>query len=581
MKKMLCIESVNNKYDESELEKALGGSETIFLFLVRELKKRVELDIAFRNTPIPDKKYDVVMSYRSPSPLFYFKKSKNVLYLQDLPSEEICQQINRLMGMGLLHKCIFLSHYQKEMYLYQCPMLDENRHVIMLENGLDLDLFKCKVKKEKAFLYASTPYRGLDVLLKVWPKIHKSLPDWELRIAGNVNMYSVSSNSEEHNKLQNEINAVGNELYGKDIPGIKWLGGLKHSDLVKEMKRCKGLLYPCTFPETSCHTLNCALHAGCSPFVSTAGGAVSEKVCHNENGVIIPGDPKGEEFQKLYIEHIIETVKSGRIDRLNKVNEGQYKAWGMERLTKRLVDLLFDWDKVEGVNHKILGVTVSLYGSKKKAWNNLLWYNPYDLMTEEIVGLPVDQARNAACSMTIYKGADWLLFLDDDIRVRCNFLTEMMKRYEETDCEIIVANYFLKNQYISEPVTRIVRKFDNKAIGWNQLKDLTEEQVNSPEYRFIMGGAGALLISTKVLKKMGRPWFRTTATMSGRHTGEDNWFFSEARFLDIPIWVAWDIPVAHVDEKNNKWYGRPEDIELIKDHIKNYKKSITYRKEKI
>jgi glycosyltransferase involved in cell wall biosynthesis len=578
------IENVNAHYDETELDKPLGGSETQFLFLVRELKKRkdIELTVAFMDEPVPDKIYDAVVTWRDPTPLFNFdhtKSKKNIAFFEDLPGPEVIMMVNQLALQGKLHKVVFLSHFQKEAFLRQCHLLDDNRHVIMLENGIDLDLFKPKVKKENAFIYASTPYRGLDILLKVWPRIYKELPDWELRVAGDIHMYDVSSNPTEINERTRELNLVGEKLYGQNIPGVKWLGGLKHSDLIIEMKKCKGLLFPSTFPETSCHVLNCALHAGASPIVSTAGGAISEKVCNGENGLLVPGDPKSQEFEDAFVKTTVDSVKSGRLERMNKLNENAYKGWGMERVTDRLVDMIFNWEKVEGDNVRILGICCTLRNKYKSPFDNLLWFQPYDLLTDDIKGLPIDQARNAACGMALYKGADWLLFLDDDNFVSSFFIMEALKRVEKYGADIVVGNYYYKDSddYLV-PMTRIVRNYDNKALTRKELEELTEEEINGPKHRFVMSGAGCLLISSKALKKLGRPWFRTLATMSGRHTGEDTYFFQEANRCGLKIWVAWDIPVAHVDHNTEKWYGRPEDIKKIRTDMKTFKEKILYTK---
>lgn len=590
--RILLIEPNNNSYSEEALEKALGGSETIFIFLVRYLKNRqdVALDVFFRdsgnmkdfveeklknnteNQKIENQKYDLVISYRDPTPLFQVQGKMNVVYLQDLPNQHIITLLNILFQQGKINKMIFLSHFQKAMYLQHMPGAEEGRHCLMFENGLDMSLFDSTIKKEKEFIYASAPNRGLDVLLDMWPDIHKELPDYTLKVIGSTKMYNVDSNDPEINKQREEFLKIGNELYnkiedseeGNSLEGIRLLGGLNHKELIKEFEKSKALLYPSTFAETCCHTLNCALHAGAVPVISSVG-AIVEKVTNGENGVIIPGDPKSEDFKKLYVKSVVDLIKSNRIERMININRGSYLAWDMGRLVNRLLTQLVKFEDFEGNNTKVLGIICSLQDRKENRkinFRNLVWYSPIDMITDEIAGLPLDQARNAAASMAIYKNADWLLFIDSDIYVDKYFLMDMIKNAEEHNVDIVVANYPYQDRNLIS-TARVVRVSDNKAINCYEVK---QEDVNNKEkYRFVTAGLGATLISIATLRKMGRPYFRTQ-NIQFRHTGEDSYFFQECAAIEAKIWLENDIPIVHIDNNGNM-FGKKEHIDKIKHQI--------------
>ncbi|KKN59900.1 hypothetical protein LCGC14_0537250 [marine sediment metagenome] len=559
MKSVLLVEPNNQTYGEDDLTSALGGSETAFIYLVKTLKQdeRISLTICFKNDPIPDEEFDLVLAWRSPEILFHTKGKQVGCYFQDLPSLQTIQILQVLLQQGKINKFIFLSHFQKQQYLQHLPGIEEGRQCLMSENGIDLEVFDIHTEKEDAFIYASAPNRGLDVLLKMWPEIHKVLPMYKLYIAGSVDMYNVKSNTTEENNSREELLEVGKGLYQQEIEGVEYLGGLSHAELIKYLEKSKALLYPSTYAETSCHVLNCALNAGAFPIVSSLG-ALPEKIVNEENGFVIPGDPNSDEFQNAYIQTVIQNTKS---DRMAKTNRGSYTGWDYKKILGRVINRLLFHSELEGENHKVLGVCCSLQGNNHRNFANQKWYAPFDMQVEEVTGMPTDQARCVAASLAIHKGSDWLLLLDDDIYVAPTFLMDMLDRAMENKAEVVVANYFYKEDSRLVSVTRLVDKTTNMAID---CTNITEEMLNKGNYRFVTSGLGACLISTKALKQIGRPQFRTQCVggiAQVKHTGEDTYFYEMCNQLDIPIYFAVDLPVIHIG--NGKAYGKQDHIEEI------------------
>lgn len=588
--KILLIEPINNQYDRSDLSGPIGGSETVFIFLREGLERRddVELDVVFRDMGdekflefVKDKEYDMVISNRHPGPLFHVQGKINAVYLQDMPNQEVLTLISTLFQQGKLNKLIFLSHFQKTAYLQHLPMIDEGRHCLMFENMIDTSMFDKTIQKEKQFIYASAPNRGLDILLDIWPSIHKELPEYTLKIAGSTDMYNIGSNDPTDpgiNKQREEFLKIGTELFDKiknnEIPGTELLGGLNHQQLIDELEKSQGFLYPSTFPETCCHLLNMALHTGAVPVTSQLGALV-EKITNGDNGIIVSGDPASDQFKQDFVKTVIDLVKSGTIERMITTNRDQYGAWGIERLVNRLLSFTVNTEQTEGENIKILGVTTSMNDRGQDAkinFRNLVWYAPLDMQTYELTGMPIDQARNTAANMAIQKGADYLLFFDSDIFVDKHFLTDMMKKMEDNNVDIVVSNYPFKdntnNQLMS--TARFVRISDNKAINCYGCNKITEKDLNDPDrYRFVMAGLGAVLISTDILKKMGKPHFRTQ-NVNVRHVGEDAYFFQEAIAVGARIYVTIDSPIIHVDfDTGGKIlpFGTEQNVKLILPQI--------------
>ena len=571
-KTVLVVEPNNRAYGELALKNGpLGGSETALIFLKRVLEKDPKITVTgcFAGEDIPKEEFDLVIAWRSPEVLFHTKGKTQVCYFQDLPNPQTIQILKVLIQQGKINKYIFLSHFQKQQYLQHLPDVEEGRQCLMSENGIDLKLYlddvpgiESRPTKEDHFIYASAPNRGLDVLLKMWPGIYKALPTYKLLVCGDTKMYNVKSNPDEVNAEREALLKDGHDLYkkAKEMEGVEVVGGLSHADLIRELEWAKALLYPSTFAETSCHVLNCALHAGASPIVSSLG-ALPEKVINGENGFIIPGDPQSPEFQSGFINTVIGMATGGTLDRMAETNQGVYDGWDYNRVLTRVINRLLYHSDIEGENHKVLGVCCSLKGNNHRNFNNLKWYAPYDMQVEEVTGMPTDQARCVAASLATHKGADWLLFLDDDIYVAPTFLMDMLDRAIQHEVEVVVANYCYKEDTRLVPVTRIVSTSLNKAIDCN---DGDESELNTSLFRFVTSGLGACLISTRALRAIGRPQFRTQCVggvTQSKHTGEDTYFFEMCNQLKIPIYFASDIPVIHVG--NGKAYGKPEHIQEI------------------
>jgi len=315
---------------------------------------------------------------------------------------------------------------------------------------------------------------------------------------------------------------------------------------------------PSTFSETCCHLFNTALHPGSVPTTSQVGALV-EKIINGDLGITIPGDPHSNQFKQEFDKLVMGLVKSGTVDNIPDHNRGQYSA---------------NTARVGGENIKILGITISMNtrGNKAKInFSNLLWYAPINIQTFELTGMSLDQARNTAANMAIQRGADYLLFLDSDIFVDKHFLTNMMKMMKDNNADIVVSNYPFKDTDKLMSTARFMKIVDNKAINCYGCHKITDKDLNDPkQYRFVMAGLGAILISTDMLKNMGKPHF-STKTTNIRHVGEDAHFFHKAKALGAKIYVTVDTPIIHVNLEKGKMlpYGIEEDVKLILPQIGN------------
>lgn len=104
--------------------------------------------------------------------------------------------------------------------------------------------------------YTSTPYRGLDLLLDLFPQIRRQVPETRLRVYSSMRVYQMAESDEARHFA---------ELYRKshDLEGVEYVGSVSQRQLAAELRRVSVLAYPNTYAETSCISALEAMAAGC------------------------------------------------------------------------------------------------------------------------------------------------------------------------------------------------------------------------------------------------------------------------------------------------------------------------------
>ena len=208
-----------------------------------------------------------------------------------------------------------LSRYQYQRWI-QILNLPRNK-AFLTSNGIPSSRFSIKAdelrKRPKNLYYGSTPFRGLNLLLKSWPAIHQTVPDAELHIFSSMRIYGMNDTPELDALYQQAVT----------LPQAHYHGAQGQANIRKVSQNCRLLAYPCTFPETSCITAMEAMASGCV-VVTTATGALPETAAGN---VLVP--PKGEwlgPWQKEIIRLLNNEVAYEQIA-LNNLKLSDQRDW--------------------------------------------------------------------------------------------------------------------------------------------------------------------------------------------------------------------------------------------------------------
>lgn len=160
-------------------------------------------------------------------------------------------------------------------------------------NGIDLKRFAAMGGPRNAHkaVYSSSPDRGLDPLLEMWPRVRASVPDAELHV-----FYGFAG-------LPDDIAAVYLAKLGALAgDGVVVRGRVDQATLAEEMMSAGVWVHPSwcgdkVFEETSCIGAMEAQAAGMH-LVCGAAGALTENVHH---GALVLGDAREPDFQDAFV----------------------------------------------------------------------------------------------------------------------------------------------------------------------------------------------------------------------------------------------------------------------------------------
>lgn len=160
------------------------------------------------------------------------------------------------------------------------------------------------MKNKHSVGYFSAYYRGLECLLKMWPKIREQVPDATLDVYYGWESW-VGMRGEDDFYFRME--EMFEEMKDK---GVTIHGRVSHTELAEAMKRTQVWAYPTEFEEIHCITALKAQEAGCYP-VTTNVAALKETVQSGTriNTARIYTD---EYKQGKFIEAVVTALKEGR-----------------------------------------------------------------------------------------------------------------------------------------------------------------------------------------------------------------------------------------------------------------------------
>lgn len=315
----------------------IGGSETAIIHLAERLAKKgwdvtvfnwcgndagVYNGVTYRNNWefSPNDEYNILVYWRVVELLSNDVKAKRIyLDLHDVPdvNEFTPERVQRV------HKILVKSKYHRSLL----PKIPDEKFAI-IPNGIDVSRYEEELERiPHLVIYSSSPNRGLDTLLDMWPKVREKFPDATLRIFYGWNTYFALEKGNPASliwmqKIKEKMDSLADE-------GVISMGRVSQKELSEWQRKSTVWAYPTMFPEISCITAMEVQAAGCIP-VCTDYAALSETV---QFGSKIPSPISRPKNKEMFLEKLISMVDDSSPYQLTPEMEG----WAKET---------FNWDTI-------------------------------------------------------------------------------------------------------------------------------------------------------------------------------------------------------------------------------------------
>jgi len=263
------------------------------------------LDISKYEDFIQKTYIDYLIVSRFPDYLRYYNNIENVYFwLHDvLPFDPEFQthktKFKKIICLSEWHKNFFIDEYKFPIH-----------KVDIIGNAIDFTRFTKSEKIPYRFIYSSSYDRGLNFLLKMFPKIHKKYPTSELHVFIEEKSHSLFKNTQEYKDY-------------KDFIFIK--PRISQSELSIEMMKSDIWLYPTDFTETYCIT---ALEAQASKCLCVATDLAALNTIIGNRGILVKGSIAEESTQNKLLEELF-IVLDDPIKKQNLIESGY--NWAMKQ----------------------------------------------------------------------------------------------------------------------------------------------------------------------------------------------------------------------------------------------------------
>jgi len=206
----------------------------------------------------------------------------------DLTPERI-EKFSRIVALCETHGAFLRAKY---------PSAAER--VFVSSNGIKADLIRFTEsldirRNPRRLMYGSSPDRGMEFLLDVFPRAKEIVPDLELHI------YYGFDNINKLTKPWIRQNAERLKLMTEQ-PGVMVHGRTPQPELIKEWFKAGIWCHPSNFTETSCITCMDAQACGAIPITNPLW-AVAENVRH---GIFIEGDVSRDYIRNRYVDELVK-----------------------------------------------------------------------------------------------------------------------------------------------------------------------------------------------------------------------------------------------------------------------------------
>ncbi|MEG4507994.1 glycosyltransferase family 4 protein [Microcoleus sp. F6_B4] len=186
-----------------------------------------------------------------------------ILWIHNEPGFVFLQDFNNHREINACDAFVFVSDWQRDEF-HRRFGIDFNRSCV-LRNAIahflanifpdNLSILSHK-SKPSVLAYTSTPFRGLDILLKVFPEICQAVPGTRLKVFSIMKVHQIDDSD-------NQLFFCQIYRQCQETEGVEYVGSVPQPELVRQMRSVAVLAYPNTYLETSSIAVMEAMACGC------------------------------------------------------------------------------------------------------------------------------------------------------------------------------------------------------------------------------------------------------------------------------------------------------------------------------
>jgi glycosyltransferase involved in cell wall biosynthesis len=338
----------------------IGGSETSHIEMAQRLSKLGHEVLSYAPTPFAEKVDPYGVTWRNCIPFHEVMEERGTIHLGDwvpdvwvvyrwpsiipsIPKEAkiwlICQDTDYKMEGNILteeicdriHRVVALCETHREYLSWAHPTVKDR--IVVSSNGIKTELIE-EIAKERLprnphrLIYPSSPDRGLEFLLHVFPRAKEIVPDLELHVYyGFDNIQKMASlDGPAGVGSRGKIAMLGKLL---DQPGVINHGRMPQPLLIREWFQSGIWCHPSNFTETSCITSMDAQACGAVPITNPLW-AVRDNV---RFGTFIEGNLQSDLIRSRYVSQLIDlALQPGKQEEIRR----EMMPWARD---------FFRWDK--------------------------------------------------------------------------------------------------------------------------------------------------------------------------------------------------------------------------------------------
>ncbi|NJK76335.1 MAG: tetratricopeptide repeat protein [Microcoleus sp. SU_5_6] len=255
---------------------------------------------------------------------FLGDRTKLILWIHNEPDFIFLQDFHNPEERNACDAFVFVSEWQRSQFERRFAI--ESNRCYVLRNAIApcfANLFpdNISIRTQKSrppiLAYTSTPFRGLDILLKVFPEIRQAVPGTKLKVFSSMKVHQIDANADEF---------FFGELYRQcqETEGVEYIGSVPQPELVRQLRLVTVFAYPNTYSETSSIATMEAMASGCRIVTSelaalpetTAGFARLVSMSGGENLASInnwqrASEPKWQSYIGRFLEATVRVLTEG------------------------------------------------------------------------------------------------------------------------------------------------------------------------------------------------------------------------------------------------------------------------------